>query len=171
MLLCFPQAQQPGAAPVARQVPLITGGSTAVTANSLLMVKVMPSKVLPSKVLQEEIQQLEAQYRRVVDGQNPVPWLAQRGVLQTDLPCKFCRDGRALLQPDTSAINGYSLRCRRVRWVLALGVNQSFILCLHLVTACAFNSQTHLSCREVCTRFFVLLDLQPCFVQHHETAN
>ncbi|XP_065310106.1 uncharacterized protein row isoform X1 [Dermacentor albipictus] len=108
-------AQQPATAPVARQVPLITGGSTAVTANSLLMVKVMPSKVLPSKVLQEEIQQLEAQYRRVVDGQNPVPWLAQRGVLQTDLPCRFCRDGRALLQPDTSAINGYSLRCRRVR--------------------------------------------------------
>lgn len=52
-------AQQPAAAaPVARPVPLITGGSTAVTANSLLMVKVMPSKVLPSKVLQEEIQQL-----------------------------------------------------------------------------------------------------------------
>lgn len=113
-----PQAkptQQPAAAPVARQVPLITGGSTAVTANSLLMVKVMPSKVLPSKVLQEEIQQLEAQYRRVVDGQNPVPWLAQRGVLQTDLPCKFCRDGRALLEPDSTAINGYSLRCRQAR--------------------------------------------------------
>ncbi|XP_077483082.1 zinc finger domain-containing protein relative of woc isoform X3 [Amblyomma americanum] len=99
--------------PVARQVPLITGGSTAVTASSLLMVKVMPSKVLPSKVLQEETQQLDAQYRRVVDGQNPVPWLAQRGVLQTDMPCKFCRNGRALLQPDSSAINGYSLRCRQ----------------------------------------------------------
>lgn len=108
-------AQQPAAAPAARSVPLITGGSTAVTANSLLMVKVMPSKVLPSKVLQEEIQQLEAQYRRVVDGQNPVPWLAQRGVLQTDLPCKFCRDGRALLEPDSTAINGYSLRCRQAR--------------------------------------------------------
>nr|XP_037278975.1 uncharacterized protein LOC119172092 isoform X1 [Rhipicephalus microplus]XP_037278977.1 uncharacterized protein LOC119172092 isoform X1 [Rhipicephalus microplus]XP_037278978.1 uncharacterized protein LOC119172092 isoform X1 [Rhipicephalus microplus]XP_037278979.1 uncharacterized protein LOC119172092 isoform X1 [Rhipicephalus microplus] len=107
--------QQPAVAPVARQVPLITGGSTSVTSNSLLMVKVMPSKVLPSKVLQEEIQQLEAQYRRVVDGQNPVPWLAQRGVLQTDLPCKFCRDGRALLEPDSAAINGYSLRCRQAR--------------------------------------------------------
>lgn len=98
--------------PPARQVPLITGGSTAVTANSLLMVKVLPGKVLPAKVLQEESQQLEAQYRRLVDGQNPVPWMAQRGVLPTDLPCKFCRSGRALLQPDASALNGYSLRCR-----------------------------------------------------------
>ncbi|KAH9369079.1 hypothetical protein HPB48_016722 [Haemaphysalis longicornis] len=44
--------------PPARQVPLITGGSTAVTANSLLMVKVLPGKVLPAKVLQEESQQL-----------------------------------------------------------------------------------------------------------------
>lgn len=39
-------------------MPLITGGSTAVTANSLLMVKVLPGKVLPAKVLQEESQQL-----------------------------------------------------------------------------------------------------------------
>lgn len=51
-------AKQPQQVVPARSIPLITGGSTPVTANSLLMVKVLPSKVLSSKVLQEKSQQL-----------------------------------------------------------------------------------------------------------------
>lgn len=63
-----------------------------------------------------------------MDGQNPVPWMAQRGVLPTDLPCKFCRSGRALLQPDASALNGYSLRCRAPGWVAGAGAPLSPLL-------------------------------------------
>ncbi|CAN7983568.1 unnamed protein product [Ixodes hexagonus] len=99
--------------PSARPIPLVPGGTSAVTANSLLMVKVMPSKLLPGKALQERSQQLEAQFRRVVEGRDPVPWLVERGVIRTDLPCKFCRDKGLELEPDPGALNGYSLCCRQ----------------------------------------------------------
>ncbi|XP_029849181.3 uncharacterized protein LOC8035649 isoform X1 [Ixodes scapularis] len=97
----------------ARPIPLITGGTAPVTANSLLMVKVMPSKLLPGKALQEKAQQLEAQFRRIVEGRDPVPWLVERGVVRTDLPCKFCQDKGLELQRDPGALNGYSLCCRQ----------------------------------------------------------
>ncbi|XP_042145689.1 uncharacterized protein LOC121835505 [Ixodes scapularis] len=103
----------------ARPIPLITGGTAPVTANSLLMVKVMPSKLLPGKTLQEKAQQLEAQFRRIVEGRDPVPWLVERGVVRTDLPCKFCQDKGLELQRDPGALNGYSLCCRQARWVKA----------------------------------------------------
>uniref|UniRef100_A0A147BI34 Uncharacterized protein n=1 Tax=Ixodes ricinus TaxID=34613 RepID=A0A147BI34_IXORI len=113
------QVQGPQGTVAARPIPLITGGTSPVTANSLLMVKVMPSKLLPGKTLQEKAQQLEAQFRRIVEGRDPVPWLVERGVVRTDLPCKFCQDKGLELQRDPGALNGYSLCCRQARWVNA----------------------------------------------------
>lgn len=58
-VLSLRQVQGPPQGTVAaRPIPLITGGTAPVTANSLLMVKVMPSKLLPGKTLQEKAQQL-----------------------------------------------------------------------------------------------------------------
>lgn len=54
-----------------------------------------------------------------MEGRDPVPWLVERGVVRTDLPCKFCQDKGLELQRDPGALNGYSLCCRQARWVNA----------------------------------------------------
>ncbi|XP_064471310.1 uncharacterized protein LOC135385750 isoform X2 [Ornithodoros turicata] len=107
-----------------RPLPLIFGGNTAVTAKSLLAAKVVPQQVLSEDSLKEKVRQLDDQYYNIVDRDNPIPWLAERGILRVDLACKVCKVGKMAIKADTSLPFHYALECAASKCKRRLALSQ-----------------------------------------------